>query len=80
MFERHLGTAIREAAMQYPVVAVIGPRQSGKTTLCRALFPGYTYVNLEKPDTRAFAQEDPNGFLAQFKPRSFWTRCSAYPI
>ena len=68
MFERHLGTAIREAAMQYPVVAVTGPRQSGKTTLCRALFPGYTYVNLEKPDTRAFAQEDPNGFLAQFKP------------
>ena len=55
-----------EAATQYPVVAVTGPRQSGKTTLCRELFPDYIYMNLEKPDTRQFAKEDPNGFLAQF--------------
>ena len=67
MIERHLSPYIREAATQYPIVAVTGPRQSGKTTLCRSLFPDYTYVNLEKPDTRQFAIEDPNGFLAQFK-------------
>ncbi|MFA7229943.1 MAG: ATP-binding protein [Victivallaceae bacterium] len=67
MITRHLGTIIQKAATQYPVVAVTGPRQSGKTTLCRALFPGYDYVNLEKPDVRQFAQEDPNSFLAQFK-------------
>ena len=67
MIERHLSSYIREAATQYPIVAVTGPRQSGKTTLCRSLFPDYTYVNLEKPDTRQFAIEDPNGFLAQFK-------------
>ena len=67
MFERHLSRIIQEAATQYPAVAVTGPRQSGKTTLCRCLFPGYDYVNLERPDTRAFALEDPNGFLAQFK-------------
>ena len=67
MIERHLSSYIREAATQYPIVAVTGPRQSGKTTLCRSLFPDYTYVNLEKPDTRQFATEDPNGFLAQFK-------------
>ncbi|MBO7089944.1 MAG: ATP-binding protein [Lentisphaeria bacterium] len=67
MIERHLSSNIREAATQYPIVAVTGPRQSGKTTLCRSLFPDYTYVNLEKPDTRQFATEDPNGFLAQFK-------------
>ena len=67
MIERHLSSYIREAATQYPIIAVTGPRQSGKTTLCRSLFPDYTYVNLEKPDTRQFAIEDPNGFLAQFK-------------
>ncbi|MHB9140156.1 MAG: ATP-binding protein [Victivallaceae bacterium] len=44
-----------------------GPRQSGKTTLCLDLFSGYAYVNLEKPDVRNFAIEDPNGFLAQLK-------------
>lgn len=67
MITRHLGPIIQKAATQYPVVAVTGPRQSGKTTLCRALFPNYTYVNLENPDIRQFAHEDPNGFLAQFK-------------
>ncbi len=67
MIDRHLSSCIKEAATQYPIVAVTGPRQSGKTTLCRELFPDYAYVNLEKPDVRAFAMEDPNGFLAQFK-------------
>ena len=66
MIARLMQEQILEAATQYPVVAVTGPRQSGKTTLCREIFHGYTYVNLEKPDVRAFALEDPNGFLAQF--------------
>lgn len=66
MIQRHIGKLVLEAATQYPVVAVTGPRQSGKTTLCRELFPDYIYVNLEKPDVRQFALEDPNGFLAQF--------------
>lgn len=66
MITRQMSQLILEAATQYPVVAVTGPRQSGKTTLCRKLFPEYIYVNLEKPDTRQFAKEDPNGFLAQF--------------
>jgi len=67
MITRHLSPIIQKAVTQYPVVAVTGPRQSGKTTLCRALFSNYAYVNLEKPDVRQFALEDPNGFLAQFK-------------
>lgn len=66
MIARHISDQILEAATQYPAVAVTGPRQSGKTTLCRELFPDYAYANLEKPETRQFAQEDPNGFLAQF--------------
>ncbi|MBR4518815.1 MAG: ATP-binding protein [Victivallales bacterium] len=66
MIARQMSNQILEAATQYPAVAVTGPRQSGKTTLCRELFPDYAYANLEKPETRQFAIEDPNGFLAQF--------------
>ena len=66
MIARQMSNQILEAAAQYPAVAVTGPRQSGKTTLCRELFPDYAYANLEKPETRQFAIEDPNGFLAQF--------------
>ena len=66
MITRQMSSQILEAATQYPVVAITGPRQSGKTTLCRELFPDYAYANLEKPETRQFALEDPNGFLAQF--------------
>ena len=58
---RHLESLFR----QYPVVTVTGPRQSGKTTLCKDSFPGLKYVNLEAPDDREFAESDPRGFLAQ---------------
>jgi predicted AAA+ superfamily ATPase len=51
---------------QYPVVAVTGPRQSGKTTLVRHACPDKAYVLLEDLDTRQFAQDDPRGFLAQY--------------
>lgn len=50
-------------AQYFPVVTVTGPRQSGKTTLCRTVFPEHRYVSLEVPDTRAFARSDPRGFL-----------------
>jgi len=66
MIYRHLSPSIKKAATNYPVVAVTGPRQSGKTTLCRELFPDYTYVNLEKLDTRDFAKSDPNAFLERY--------------
>jgi predicted AAA+ superfamily ATPase len=48
------------------VVTVLGPRQSGKTTLCQMAFPDKPYVNLEQPDVREFSQQDPKAFLAQF--------------
>jgi len=64
MFERHLLTVLQARARQWPVVTVTGPRQSGKTTLCRQAFPGLAYANLEQPDTREFARLDPRGFLA----------------
>ena len=49
-----------------PSVTLTGPRQSGKTTLCRAAFPKHGYVSLEAPDARAFASEDPRAFLGQY--------------
>ena len=59
-------TVLLQRAMLNPVVTVLGPRQSGKTTLCRMAFPDKPYVNLEQPDVREFAQQDPKAFLAQF--------------
>jgi len=64
IIQRDIQAALVQANQQYPVVTITGPRQSGKTTICRATFPDSTYVNLEAPDTREFAQQDPRGFLA----------------
>ncbi len=66
MITRDLSTRLTEAAQTSPSITLTGPRQSGKTTLCRALFPQHRYVTLEAPDVRAFAREDPRAFLAQF--------------
>ena len=63
MLTRTLHRSLLKAAREYPVVTVTGPRQSGKTTLLRESFPNRAYVNLEEPDQRAFASEDPRGFL-----------------
>ncbi len=52
-------------AGKFPVVTLTGPRQSGKTTLCRKLFPDKAYVSLEEPDVRARAIDDPRGFLGE---------------
>ncbi len=67
MIERALGRELEGAAGKYPVVTVTGPRQSGKTTLVRAVFSKHAYATLEDPELRRFALEDPRGFLAQFK-------------
>lgn len=61
---RTMESVLLDCARQYPVVTVTGPRQSGKTTLCRKVFPRKKYVSLENMDTRLFAKEDPRGFLA----------------
>ncbi len=65
MIVRDLAPLLRRAAATMPVVTLTGPRQSGKTTLCRALFPGHAYRTLEEPDARAFALDDPRGFLRE---------------
>ena len=66
MIERDLTPELMKAAGRAPVVTLTGPRQSGKTTLCRTLFDDRPYVSLEASDVRAFAVEDPRRFLGQF--------------
>lgn len=65
MIRRKIEARLKTLAAQYAVVTVTGPRQAGKTTLARMAFPSHDYVNLELPDVRAFARDDPRGFLAQ---------------
>ncbi len=60
--------AVADARLQkYPMIAVTGPRQSGKTTFCRQLRPGFQYVNLELPENREFARRDPHHFLQTYQ-------------
>lgn len=67
MIERLLTPSLKRLATQYPVITLTGPRQSGKTTLCRTVFNSYDYVSLEDLSQRSFAIDDPRGFLGQFK-------------
>ncbi len=64
--KRSISTALLDLAKQYPILAVTGPRQSGKTTLLKNLFKDYQYVSLENIDQRTFAEDDPVGFLKQY--------------
>jgi uncharacterized protein len=66
MINREAEPQLRKLAKQFKAVAVVGPRQSGKTTLTKHIFGGKPYVNLENPDNRQFAQNDPRGFFAQY--------------
>jgi len=66
MFVREIGAFVERLAQIYPVVCITGPRQSGKTTLARQLFPAKPYVSLENLDIRGEAQTNPRGFLARY--------------
>ena len=67
MIEREITGCLFDLFAQYPFVTVTGPRQSGKTTLCRETFPQLAYANLEAPDQREFAATDPRGFLSRLE-------------
>lgn len=68
MIPRLLQKVLTARAQSYPVVTVTGPRQAGKTTLVKASFPEYRYVNLERPSDRDFAILDPQGFFRTYPP------------
>lgn len=66
MIQRDIASKIKQLSGKFPIVTVTGPRQSGKSTLLKNLFPDYKYVSLENPDMRMFATDDPNGFIKTF--------------
>ncbi|MGH8120986.1 MAG: ATP-binding protein, partial [Gammaproteobacteria bacterium] len=66
LIHRDAETTLRQAAREYPVVAVTGLRQSGKTTVVREVFANKPYVSLEDLDELEAANTDPRGFLARF--------------
>lgn len=63
MFTRLIEPTLHTISQSFKITVLTGPRQSGKTTLLRNLFPDHHYVSLESPDTLLFAKEDPRGFL-----------------
>ena len=66
MISREAEKELELLATQFRAVAVTGPRQSGKTTLVRKVFKKKPYANLENPDIRQYAREDPRGFLSNY--------------
>jgi uncharacterized protein len=66
IIEREISPHLKKLSQEFPVVAVLGPRQSGKTTLVKETFKNYAYVTLEDLDKRTAAQEDPRGFFATY--------------
>lgn len=64
---RKIEKKIKELSKTYPVIVISGPRQSGKSTLVKHVFPEHDYINLERIDDREFADNDPRAFLDQFK-------------
>jgi predicted AAA+ superfamily ATPase len=76
---RDAGTDILSLSKEFPVVTVTGPRQSGKSTLVRHLFPEYRYANLEDSAVRALAQNDPQLFFRRFPARSIIDEAQLVP-
>lgn len=66
MIDRVAADKIVKSVKQVPVVTILGPRQAGKTTLVRELFPEYTYVNLEDRVTRELVENDCIGFFKKY--------------
>lgn len=69
-YPRLLRSSLKTALKDTPVVCLLGPRQSGKTTLARTLEPKYAYLSFDDPATLAFAKEDPGGFVAALPARA----------
>jgi predicted AAA+ superfamily ATPase len=79
MIHREAQKELLHLAGQYKAVAIVGPRQSGKTTLARLLFGDKAYVNFENPDIRLFALDDPRGFLSNYPNGAIFDEAQRVP-
>ncbi len=80
MIKREIADELKRSATEYPVVTLLGPRQSGKTTLARMTFPDKPWVSLEDPDVRMVAEADPRGFLAQYSDGAILDEVQRLPV
>lgn len=79
MIIRDIAVELRRSAETFPVVTLLGPRQSGKTTLARMTFPDKPWVSLEDPDVRMAAAADPRGFLGQYAAGAIFDEVQRLP-
>jgi predicted AAA+ superfamily ATPase len=79
MIYRKLTATLQRLAKTFPVIAITGPRQSGKTTLAKAVFADKPYITLEDPAERAFALEDSKGFLHRFRDGAIFDEAQRWP-
>lgn len=79
MYKRHLEKIISKLIQQYDCITLVGPRQSGKTTLCRKLFPDYQYFSFESPDVLDIFDSDPRGFLNGIKQNAIFDEVQKVP-
>lgn len=80
MITREITEELIRSVEDYPVVTILGPRQSGKTTLTRMTFPAKPYFSLEDPDVRMAAEADPRGFLAQIQDGGILDEVQRLPV
>lgn len=79
MYRRTMLKEIKALAKEFRIITVLGPRQAGKTTLCKIAFPDYQYISLEDPDTRLYASEDPRGFLREYRNKIIFDEVQRAP-
>lgn len=80
MINRQLELEIIALTNEFPIIAILGPRQSGKTTISKKLFPEYSYVTLEDLDHREFANNDPRGFLDKYSKNVIFDEIQRVPL
>ena len=80
MLHRNIVVKIRHELLGYPIIALTGARQSGKTRLLRTHFPEYTYLSLEDPDLKEFATRDTKGFLQKYNDKIIFDEVQNVPV
>ena len=79
MIKRTLHDKIKDLRTKFPVLSLTGPRQSGKTTLLKAVYEDLPYASLEDLDIRSFAKNDPRGFLENYPEGAFFDEVQRVP-
>jgi uncharacterized protein len=79
MHKRQILNSFNELLSKYPILAITGPRQSGKTTFLKESFPNYKYVSLESPSEREFFERDPQGFLKEYNENIIFDEAQRIP-